>query len=107
MWRYAFNSTLYAILSTIGVVVSSVPVAYALSRLQWRGRQATFLVVLATLMLPAQVTVVPLYIVFTKPEYEIEREPIRRGPDGRFTIFDSNGDRSGLVMRAFGTARSK
>jgi hypothetical protein len=33
----------------------------------------------------------PLYIVFTKPEYEIEREPIRRGPAGPFTIFDSNG----------------
>jgi hypothetical protein len=33
----------------------------------------------------------PLYIVFTKPEYEIEREPIRRGPAGPFSIFDSNG----------------
>jgi hypothetical protein len=33
----------------------------------------------------------PLYIVFTKPEYEIEREPIRRGPAGHFTIVDSNG----------------
>jgi hypothetical protein len=33
----------------------------------------------------------PLYIVFTKPEYNIEREPIRGGPAGPFTIFDSNG----------------
>lgn len=33
----------------------------------------------------------PLYIVFTKPEYEIEREPILRGPSGPFTFFDSNG----------------
>ena len=33
----------------------------------------------------------PLYIVFTKPEYAIEREPIRRGPAGPFSIFDSNG----------------
>jgi hypothetical protein len=33
----------------------------------------------------------PLHIVFSKPEYEIEREPIRRGPAGPFTIFDSNG----------------
>ena len=32
-----------------------------------------------------------LYIVFSKPEDEIEREPIRRGPAGPFTIFDSNG----------------
>jgi multiple sugar transport system permease protein len=66
MWRYAFNSMLYAVLSTVGVVLSSVPVAYALSRIDWRGRQAVFLVVLATLMLPAQVTIVPLYIVFTR-----------------------------------------
>jgi hypothetical protein len=33
----------------------------------------------------------PLYIVFTKPEYEIEREPIRRGAAGPFTIFDGDG----------------
>jgi hypothetical protein len=32
-----------------------------------------------------------LYIVFTNPGYEIEREPIRRGPFGPFTIIDSNG----------------
>jgi len=66
LWRYALNSTMYAGLSTIGVVVSSVPVAYALSRMRWRGRQAMFLLVLSTLMLPAQVTVVPLYVVFVK-----------------------------------------
>src|SRR6266568_4228518 len=53
VWRYALNSFLYASLSMVGVAVSSVPVAYALSRMQWRGRQATFLVVLSTLMLPA------------------------------------------------------
>src|SRR5205823_1975657 len=46
LWRYGLNSFLYASLSTIGVVLSCVPVAYALSRLRWRGRQATFLVVL-------------------------------------------------------------
>ena len=56
----------YAVLSTVGVVLSSVPVAYALSRMRWRGRQAVFLLVLATLMLPPQVTVVPLYVVFVR-----------------------------------------
>jgi multiple sugar transport system permease protein len=66
LWRYALNSTLYATLSTVGVVVSSVPVAYALSRLQWRGRTAVFVIVLATLMLPAQVTIVPLYVIFVR-----------------------------------------
>ena len=60
------NTLLYAGLSTVGVVVSSVPVAYALSRLQWRLRGVTFIVVLATMMLPQQVTAVPLYVLFAK-----------------------------------------
>jgi multiple sugar transport system permease protein len=66
LWRYTLNSMLYAGLSTIGVLVSSIPVAYALSRLRWRGREATFLLVLATMMLPAQVTAVPLYVLWSK-----------------------------------------
>jgi multiple sugar transport system permease protein len=65
-WRYTANTMLYAGLSTIGVIVSSVPVAYALSRLRWRGRDACFLLVLASMMLPAQVTAVPLYVMWSK-----------------------------------------
>jgi multiple sugar transport system permease protein len=64
--RYTVNTTLIATLSTVGVVVSCIPVAYALSRMQWRGRQAMFILVLATLMLPFQVTVVPLYVIFVR-----------------------------------------
>ena len=64
--RYFANTVIYAVLATIGVVISSVPVAYAFSRLRWRGRDAVFLLVLATMMLPAQVTSVSLYIVFTR-----------------------------------------
>lgn len=62
---YLKNTVLYAVLATIGVVISSVPVAYAFSRMRWRGRQGVFLLLLGTLMLPAQVTVVPLYAIFT------------------------------------------
>jgi multiple sugar transport system permease protein len=64
--RYAWNTVVYATLATIGVVVSCVPVAYALSRMRWRGRQLVFLVVIATMMLPSQVTIVPLYIIFVR-----------------------------------------
>jgi multiple sugar transport system permease protein len=64
--RATINTVIYAGLSTLGVVISSVPVAYALSRLQWRGRGTAFILVLATMMLPAQVTAVPLYIMFAK-----------------------------------------
>ena len=48
------------------MIVSSVPVAYALSRLRWRGRDVVFILVLVTMMLPPQVTIVPLYVMFSK-----------------------------------------
>jgi multiple sugar transport system permease protein len=64
--RYTLNTVTYAGLATVGVVLSCIPVAYALSRLQWRGRQAAFLLVLSTLMLPPQVTIVPLYLIFVR-----------------------------------------
>ena len=64
--QYTLNTLLVAGLSTLGVVLSSIPVAYALSRMRWRGRQVVFILVLATLMLPYQVTALPLYVVFVK-----------------------------------------
>jgi multiple sugar transport system permease protein len=64
--RYTLNTVTYAGLATVGVLLSCVPVAYALSRLQWRGRQAAFMLVLSTLMLPPQVTIVPLYVIFVR-----------------------------------------
>jgi multiple sugar transport system permease protein len=63
--RDLLNTVLYAGLATVGTVVSSVPVAYALSRLRWRGREAFFMVVLAAMMLPAQVTSLPLYVFYS------------------------------------------
>jgi multiple sugar transport system permease protein len=64
--RWTLNTMIYSVLATIGVVISSVPVAYALARIRWRGRQIAFLVVLIALMLPPQVTVVPLYVMWAK-----------------------------------------
>jgi multiple sugar transport system permease protein len=64
--RYTWNTFRIAALASVGVVLSCIPVAYALSRLRWRGRQGVFLLVLSTLMLPVQVTVVPLYIIFVR-----------------------------------------
>jgi multiple sugar transport system permease protein len=65
-WRWTLNTLEYSVLATVGAVVSSVPVAYALSRLRWRGREVAFMVVLVALMLPPQVTVVPLYVMWAK-----------------------------------------
>ena len=64
--RYTWNTVLYAGLSTLGVILSCIPVAYAFSRIDWRGRNAVFLLVLSTLMLPTQVTSVTLYILWAK-----------------------------------------
>ena len=64
--RYTYSTLVYAVLATIGVVASSIPVAYALSRMSWRGRNVAFLLVISTLMLPVQVTIVPLYVVFVR-----------------------------------------
>jgi multiple sugar transport system permease protein len=64
--RWTLNTLLYAGLATLGVLVSSIPVAYALSKLRWRGRDAIFLLVLVALMLPPQVSVVPLYVMWAK-----------------------------------------
>jgi len=66
LWRWTLNTMLYSCLATIGVVVSSVPVAYALARIRWRGRNAAFIVVLIALMLPPQFSVVPLYVMWAK-----------------------------------------
>ena len=63
--RDLWNTVLYAVLSSIGVLISSTPVAYALSHMQWRGRTALFIVVLAMMMVPDQITSLPLYILYT------------------------------------------
>jgi multiple sugar transport system permease protein len=57
---------MYAGLATLGVLLSSIPVAYALAKLRWKGRNAVMLVVLVALMLPPQVSVVPLYVMWAK-----------------------------------------
>ena len=64
--RYAWNTILYAGLTTIGVVVSCVPVAYAFSRIKWKGRNVVFILVLSTLMLPVQITTVPMFVVWAR-----------------------------------------
>ncbi|UNT00758.1 carbohydrate ABC transporter permease [Streptomyces tubbatahanensis] len=59
--RYAANTFLYAGLGTVGTLLSSVPAAYAMAKLRWRGRHVWLLLTVAVMMLPAQVTLVPLY----------------------------------------------
>lgn len=62
--QYFFNTMTYCIGVTLGTVLSSALVAYGFSRVRWRGRDAIFWIVLATMMLPFQVQMIPLYITF-------------------------------------------
>ena len=64
--KWTLNTLFVSLLGTIGTVVSSVPPAYVLSRLNWKGRQITFVIILSTMMLPGQVTMIPVYIIFAK-----------------------------------------
>ena len=66
MLRYGLNTLIYSGLATLFMLISSVPVAYALARLRWKGRDAVFLLVLVAMMLPPQVTIVPLYVMWAK-----------------------------------------
>ncbi len=63
LWTY--NTVVrYAVPATLGTVLSSSLVAYSFARLQWKGRDALFAIVLATLMVPDWVRLVPLFVVF-------------------------------------------
>ena len=61
--RFFFNSTLVGICVAVGQLLSSAMAAYAFARLSFRGRDTLFVVFLGTLMLPDQVTYIPLFIV--------------------------------------------
>ncbi len=65
-WRYLRNSTIVTVLCVLGQVFSAAFVAYGFAKLRWRGRDALFFIVLATLMIPAQVTMIPQYVIFTR-----------------------------------------
>src|SRR3954452_25266583 len=44
LWRWSINSFVYSSLATVGLLLSSIPVAYAFARLRFRGREPLFLV---------------------------------------------------------------
>jgi multiple sugar transport system permease protein len=63
--RYFFNSTVVALVVTAGNLVFCSMIGYALAKLRFRGRNALFVLVLATLMVPGMVTFVPLFVFVT------------------------------------------
>ena len=63
-WRYAGNSFFLCVMTVTGTVTSSALVAYGFSRVEWKGRDKVFLVLLATMMVPFPVIMVPTYNLF-------------------------------------------
>lgn len=63
-WGYMLNTAIICALTILGTVASCALIAYGFARVQWPGRNVVFVIYLSTIMLPAQVTMIPLYIVF-------------------------------------------
>jgi multiple sugar transport system permease protein len=62
---YLFNTVVrYAIPYVFGVLISNTLVAYSFGRLKWPGRDILFSLCLMTMMIPGQVTMVPMFIIF-------------------------------------------
>ena len=64
--RLLFNTAAIAVLSTIGAVSSGIVVAYGFARFRFPFKNVLFIVLIATIILPIQVTLLPLYVIFTK-----------------------------------------
>lgn len=63
---WAMNSAIIVSLGTLGTLITASLVAYSLARFEYRGRNVLFMITLATIMLPAQVTLIPQFVLFYK-----------------------------------------
>lgn len=63
-WLYLRNTLYVCVMSTIGTVISAAAPAYGFSRIRWKGRDPLFFVLICTIMLPAQVTMIPVFLTF-------------------------------------------
>ena len=62
--RFITNTLMISTAATLGQVLSASMVGYAFARLRWRGRNFWFVCLLATMMLPGQVLLIPNYLIF-------------------------------------------
>lgn len=63
-WRYFKTSAFLVAANIIGTLLSCSLVAYAFGRLNWPGRDLCFILVLATLMIPPQITMIPSFVIY-------------------------------------------
>jgi multiple sugar transport system permease protein len=65
-WRYLGNTLALCALNVLGTLIACPLVAYSLAKIGWRGRTPLLVVVLATMMIPPQVTLIPVYLMWNK-----------------------------------------
>jgi multiple sugar transport system permease protein len=63
---WTFNSARVALLATLGTVLTASLVAYGFARFQFRLRNFLFMLTIATILLPGQVTLIPRFVLFSK-----------------------------------------
>lgn len=61
---YLRNTLFICVMTMIGTVISAALPAYGFSRIKWKGRDTLFLILIMTIMLPAQVTMLPVFLIF-------------------------------------------
>jgi multiple sugar transport system permease protein len=64
LFAYVKNSVFLVVLNILGQVIGSSLVAFAFARLRWPARDFCFMLVLATLMIPPQVTMIPVFLIY-------------------------------------------
>lgn len=64
--QWTWNTSLITLLSVVGQVFSTTLVAYSFARLRWPGRDVVFALVLATMMIPGVVTMIPSFLLFSR-----------------------------------------
>jgi len=65
-WLKFFNTFILSAIPTIGVTLTAAMVAYPFARLNFRGRDRLFIILLSTMMLPGVVTMIPGYVLMAK-----------------------------------------
>lgn len=65
-FTYLKNTIIITVLSTVGAVLSCPIVAYSFAKLKWPGRNFLFIITIGVMMIPGQVTMIPLFLLFEK-----------------------------------------
>jgi len=66
IFRYFWNTIFIVIFSCLFLIVFSVFASYAYSKLRFKGKELLYLIVIATMVVPKQVTIIPIYVYFSR-----------------------------------------